>query len=64
MTIPNGKEFCRTLEEHSWRLMRTEGSHFIYGKPGSIVRLSVPVHGNKPMKLGLYRHLLKLAEIK
>ena len=64
MNPPNGKEFCQTLEAHGWRLMRTEGSHHIYGKPGSIVRLSVPVHGNKQLKLGLYRHLLKLAEIK
>jgi HicA toxin of bacterial toxin-antitoxin, len=39
------------------------GSHHIYGKPGSIVRLSVPIHGNAALKRGLLRHLLKLAEI-
>jgi predicted RNA binding protein YcfA (HicA-like mRNA interferase family) len=27
------------------------------------VRLSIPVHGNKALKTGLLRHLLKLAEI-
>jgi hypothetical protein len=37
--------------------------HHIYGKIGSIVRISVPVHGNQPLKLGLMRHLLKLAGI-
>jgi hypothetical protein len=35
----------------------------IFGKGGSIVRLSVPIHGNKPLKTGLLRHLAKLAEI-
>lgn len=64
MTIPNGKEFCKLLEQHGWSLRRIEGSHHIYGKTGSIVRLSVPVHGNKQLKLGLYKHLLRLAEIK
>ena len=35
----------------------------IYSKPGSIVRLSVPIHGNQPLKVGLLRHLLKMAEL-
>jgi hypothetical protein len=38
-------------------------SHHIYGKQGSIVRLSVPIHGNQPLKTGLAKHLLKLASI-
>lgn len=54
---------ARLLERHGWQLMRIHGSHHIYGKPGSIVRLSVPIHGNKPLKTGLLRHLAKLAEI-
>ena len=41
--------------------MRISGSHHIYGKPGSVVRLSVPIHGNKPLKAGLAGHLLKMA---
>jgi predicted RNA binding protein YcfA (HicA-like mRNA interferase family) len=39
------------------------GSHHIYGKAGGIVRLSIPIHGNKALKTGLLRHLLKMAEI-
>ena len=27
----------------------------------SLVRLSVPIHGNKPLKIGLLKHLLKTA---
>ena len=58
-----GKELMRLLEHHGWKLLRINGSHHIYGKPGSVVRLSVPIHGNQALKLGLQRHLLKLAEI-
>jgi predicted RNA binding protein YcfA (HicA-like mRNA interferase family) len=57
----SGKELARVLERHSWRLLRTQGSHHIYGKEGSIVRLSVPIHGNQPLKTGLLDHLLKMA---
>ncbi len=56
-----GKELARLLERHGWKLLRTHGSHHIYGKSGSVVRLSVPIHGNKPLKIGLLRHLLKMA---
>src|SRR3954451_18269521 len=44
------------------RLLRISGSHHIYGKPGSVVRLSIPIHGSQPLKAGLLRHLAKLAE--
>ncbi|WBL76260.1 type II toxin-antitoxin system HicA family toxin [Bradyrhizobium xenonodulans] len=59
----SGREFARIVERHGWSLLRVSGSHHIYGKPGSIVRLSVPIHGNKPLKAGLLRHLIKIAEL-
>ena len=59
----SGKELCKLAERNGWFLMRIQGSHHIYGKSGSVVRLSIPVHGNKPLKTGLARHLLKMAEI-
>jgi predicted RNA binding protein YcfA (HicA-like mRNA interferase family) len=59
----SGRDLSRLVERHGWRLLRINGSHHIYGKAGSIVRLSIPVHGNKPLKQGLLRHLLKAAEI-
>jgi predicted RNA binding protein YcfA (HicA-like mRNA interferase family) len=58
-----GREFARMIERRGWQLLRISGSHHIYGKSGSIVRLSVPIHGNRPLKMGLLRHLAKLAEI-
>jgi len=61
MKAVSGKQFTRILERHAWTLMRIHGSHHIYGKPGSVVRISVPIHGNKPLKTGLAKHLLKMA---
>jgi predicted RNA binding protein YcfA (HicA-like mRNA interferase family) len=57
----SGKEFCRTVERHGWVLLRINGSHYIYGKSGSVARLSIPVHGNQPLKRGLLRNLMKIA---
>ena len=59
----SGKQFAKLLERHGWTLLRVHGSHHIYGKPGTITRLSVPIHGNQALKIGLQTHLAKLADI-
>ena len=59
----SGRDFARIVERRGWTLLRINGSHHIYGKAGSTVRLSIPVHGNKPLKRGLLWHLMKLADI-
>ncbi|MGA2585253.1 MAG: type II toxin-antitoxin system HicA family toxin [Tepidisphaeraceae bacterium] len=59
----SGKELARIVERNGWRLLRVTGSHHIYGKSGSPVRLCVPIHGNRPIKTGLLRHLIKQAGI-
>jgi predicted RNA binding protein YcfA (HicA-like mRNA interferase family) len=59
--VLSGKEFARLLVSHGWSLQRINGSHHIYAKAGSTVRISIPVHGNAPLKLGLQLHLMKLA---
>lgn len=61
MSSISGKDLCRTLERRGWELKRIHGSHHIYGKSGEAVRLSVPVHGATPLKIGLLRALLKAA---
>lgn len=63
MKSVSGREFARIIEQRGWSLLRVSGSHYIYGKSGSIVRLSVPIHGSKPLKTGLLRHLTKLADL-
>jgi predicted RNA binding protein YcfA (HicA-like mRNA interferase family) len=59
----SGKDLCKLVEKYGWYLLRIHGNHHIYGKPGTIVRLSIPVHKNRPLKTGLFRHLLKQAGI-
>ena len=63
MKVISGKQLTAILERHGWQLLRVHGSHHIYGKEGITVRLSVPVHGSKPLKIGLLKHLLKSAEL-
>ena len=63
MKAVSAKRFCRLLETKGWQLERINGSHHIYAKTGTTVRISVPVHGNKPLKIGLLKHLMKVAEV-
>ena len=49
MKSVSGKEFAKILERQGWRLLRVQGSHHIYGKAGSDIRLSVPIHGNQAL---------------
>jgi len=63
MKTISGKEFAKVLERHGWALLRIKSSHHIYGKAGSNVRLSIPIHGNHPLKAGLLRHMMKLANL-
>lgn len=57
----SGKELAKIAEKRGWELLRVTGSHHIYGKAGSVVRLSIPIHANKPLKIGILRHLLRQA---
>ncbi|HAZ43183.1 MAG TPA: hypothetical protein DCZ55_01390 [Cyanobacteria bacterium UBA11371] len=61
MNSMSGKELAKLLERNGWILLRIQGSHHIDGKPGITVRISVPIHGNKSIKIGLLKHLLKMA---
>jgi predicted RNA binding protein YcfA (HicA-like mRNA interferase family) len=59
----SGKQFARILERRGWTLLRIQGSHHIYGKPGSEIRISLPIHRNDDLKAGLQRHFMKIAEV-
>lgn len=63
MKTLSGKEFCKLLEAKGWHLARVNGSHYIYAKQSSIVRISVPVHANKSLKIGLQKAMMKSAAI-
>lgn len=64
MKAISGKDLCRLLEARGWELKRIHGSHHICAKAGVNARVSVPVHANRPLKSGLQKHLMKIAEIR
>lgn len=57
----SGKEFIRLLQKRGWFLKRINGSHHIFTKEGHPERIVIPVHGNRPLKMGLLRHQMKIA---
>jgi predicted RNA binding protein YcfA (HicA-like mRNA interferase family) len=59
----SGKDFARLLELNGWDLAIINGSYHIYIKEGKEERISLPVHGNTDLKLGLLKHLMKIADI-
>ena len=63
MKSVSGTRFCKLIEGKGWELKRINGSHHIYAKAGENARISVPVHRNTPLKIGLQRHLMKIAGI-
>lgn len=57
----SGKAFVRLALDHGWVLDRIKGSHHIMTKEGEDSILTIPVHANKPLKIGLLRALMKQA---
>jgi predicted RNA binding protein YcfA (HicA-like mRNA interferase family) len=57
----SGKRMCKILERHGWKLDRISGSHHVYKKAGHRNAISVPVHGNQPLKTGLQHGIMKEA---
>jgi predicted RNA binding protein YcfA (HicA-like mRNA interferase family) len=60
MKAVSGKEMCRILERDGWRCTRIRGSHHRFEKAGQ-APLVVPVHGNKTLKTGTQREIMKNA---
>lgn len=46
-----GKEVIKILEQHGWKILRVNGSHYRMGKGGQ--RTTVPVHGKQDIGKGL-----------
>jgi predicted RNA binding protein YcfA (HicA-like mRNA interferase family) len=61
MKSVSGKQLAAVLERHGWQLLRINGSHHIYGKSGVPARITIPIHGNTKLKIGLLASLLKIA---
>lgn len=63
MKTISGKDFAKLLETKGWELRRVHGSHHIYAKSGNPTRISLPIHGSSPLKVGLLKHLMKISGI-
>ena len=59
----NGKGLARIIEVHGWTLSRVKGSHHVFTKVGHRERIVIPIHGNQPLKIGLLKSLMKIAEL-
>ena len=59
MRVVSGKRLCKVLEKHGWRLERVHGAHHIYARPDNPAILTVPVHGNRDLKRGTLRQVMR-----
>ena len=59
----SGKELARAIQRKGWTLARVKGSHHIFVMPGRRERIVVPIHGNHPLKIGLLKALMKIADL-
>jgi len=63
MKAISGKRMCKVLRAKGWQLARVTASHHIFVTVGKNIRISVPVHANRDLKLGLQKAIMKLAGI-
>ena len=56
----SGKEMCKVLERHGWRLTRIRSSRHIY-RMRQRQPITVPVHGNQTLRIGTQRDIMKNA---
>ena len=61
MKAVSGKKMVTILEKRGWELDRITGSHHILKKSGIDKAIVVPVHGNRALKIGLQRAIMKIA---
>jgi predicted RNA binding protein YcfA (HicA-like mRNA interferase family) len=57
----SGKRMCKILEARGWTFGRTKGSHFIYERGDPVESVPVPVHGNRDLKPGTQRTIMRQA---
>jgi predicted RNA binding protein YcfA (HicA-like mRNA interferase family) len=57
----SGRELARAVQRKGWSLARVHGSHHVFVMSGRRERIVIPIHGNRPLKIGLLRSLMKIA---
>ena len=53
----SGKEMLKKFLENEWEIVRRNGSHVMVRKENK--NETIPIHGNKDLKKGLEKKLLK-----
>jgi predicted RNA binding protein YcfA (HicA-like mRNA interferase family) len=57
----SGKRMCKILERRGWVYDHTSGSHRIYKRDGDASTIAVPVHGNRDMRHGTQKDVMRRA---
>ena len=55
------RDIIKTLEENGFKQIRQDGSHLTLHNPATGLTTQVPVHGNKPIGVGLVQDIWKQA---
>jgi predicted RNA binding protein YcfA (HicA-like mRNA interferase family) len=63
MKAVTGKRMARLAEQKGWMLARINGSHHVFTKEGRMERVVIPIHGNRPLKIGLQRSLMRIIPV-
>ncbi|MEO8711497.1 MAG: type II toxin-antitoxin system HicA family toxin [Parafilimonas sp.] len=63
MKTLSGKGFSKLLENKGWILKRINGSHHIYKHSLKTEIISLPIHKNDSLKIGLQKKLMSIADI-
>jgi predicted RNA binding protein YcfA (HicA-like mRNA interferase family) len=63
MKSVTGKRMAKLAEQKGWILARINDSHHIYTQEGRIERVVIPIHGNKSLKIGLQKSLMKMIPV-
>jgi Predicted periplasmic or secreted lipoprotein len=54
-----GKELAKLAINNGWEEVRVRGSHHHFKKDGVSYIVTIPIHGNKVLKIGLEKKLLR-----
>jgi predicted RNA binding protein YcfA (HicA-like mRNA interferase family) len=63
MKSVSGKRLAQLAVQKGWVLRRSNGSHHVFLKDDRDERLVIPIHGNKSLKPGLQRALMKVIPV-
>ncbi len=63
LPVVTGGQAIKAFEKAGFSVVRIKGSHHIMKAPDHVFLLTVPVHGNKPLKPGTLRALIRGADL-